>query len=77
MRIILNINDEIDPLVATDLVNRVIKHGLVSVGTYGPQYCFYTMFTVTEDDNQVRIGVSCMKRKSGTFSFVVAKDKYK
>ena len=51
-----------------DYVNSVIKDGKISNGTYGEQFCFITRFTLSHS----HIYVSCEKRKSGTFKFVIS-----
>jgi photosystem II stability/assembly factor-like uncharacterized protein len=62
------INAEINIQTALDRVKQVIDGGLVSVGTYGAQYCFVTTW-----NDGVRVYAD--KTKNGTHTFKVWENK--
>ena len=53
---------------AIEMVNKVIRDGRASNGTYGKQFCFLTTFKLSDGT----IAVSCEKRKSGTQKFILS-----
>ena len=65
--IIDNRCDWLNTTTALDMVTAVIQKGKISNGTYGKQFCFLTTFKLSTSE----IAVSCEKRKSGTYKFIV------
>lgn len=67
-RIIINNKSNMDDLDAIYRVASVIGYGRISTGTYGPQYCFMTVFTKATGQE---IQVSARRTKGGTDTFTV------
>ncbi len=66
-KIIIKINDGVPNARAMRAALAVVEDGRISTTSYGPQYCFHTVFK-----DGVTVGVR--KSKSGTEVFYIGKE---
>lgn len=66
-KIIIQNDTDYSPQDALKFVTKVMNMGMISNGTYGLQYCFLTTY-----GKNPTTYVSCDKRKSGTYKFIVS-----